>query len=112
MPSEDGFYFGHMFEAARKAVDKSRGVTREEYDRNEDLRIVLGHYIQTIGEAARRVSAEGRTAHPEIPWREVIGMRHKIVHDYMYVDPDVVWSVVTEDLPSLVEKLESLAAED
>jgi uncharacterized protein with HEPN domain len=107
MPKDDQLYFGHMLDAATKAVARAKHATREEYDRNEDLRIVLVHLIQTVGEAARRVSPEGREAHPEIPWHEIVGMRHKIVHDYMEVDEDVVWSVVRDDLPPLITKLRS-----
>ena len=47
-------------------------------------------------------------SHPEIPWADIIGMRHKVVHDYLGVDEEIVWQVVTEDLPALVPKLASL----
>ncbi|MFB0534516.1 MAG: HepT-like ribonuclease domain-containing protein [Anaerolineae bacterium] len=49
-----------------------------------------------------------RTSHPEIPWFEITGMRSKIVHDYMDVDEDVVWEVVTQDLPHLIAALEKI----
>jgi uncharacterized protein with HEPN domain len=47
--------------------------------------------------------------HPEIPWADIIGMRHKVVHDYLGVDEDIVWQVVREDLPKLVAVLEPIA---
>ncbi len=49
-----------------------------------------------------------RATHPEIPWENIVGMRHKVVHDYLGVDEDIVWQVVTDDLPKLVEVLEPL----
>ena len=49
-------------------------------------------------------------SHPEIPWVNIIGMRHKVVHDYLGVDEDIVWQVVTEDLPHLVATLEPIVA--
>ena len=55
-----------------------------------------------------RTTISGSRCHPEIPWTEIIGMRHKVVHDYLGVDEDIVWQVVTDDLPSLVEMLEPL----
>lgn len=61
-----------------------------------------------IGEAARQVSREFTVIHPEVPWENIIGMRHKVVHDYLGVDEDIVWQVVTGDLPKLVESLEPL----
>jgi len=68
----------------------------------------LAHLIQVLGEAARRVSPEFRQMHPEVPWNEIIGMRHKIVHDYLRVDEDIIWQVATVDLPRLVQTLDRL----
>ena len=61
-----------------------------------------------IGEAARHVSQEFRDRHPQIPWEAIVGMRHKIVHDYLDVDEDVVWDSVTEELRPLMIELERL----
>lgn len=46
--------------------------------------------------------------YPEIPWKAIVGMRHKVVHDYFGVDEDVVWRTVTNELPPLLEKLRPL----
>lgn len=64
--------------------------------------------LETIGEAAARLSEQTRTAHPEIPWREIIGMRHRLVHGYFEVDLDKVWDTVHEDLLPLVTWLERM----
>lgn len=98
-------YIGHMLDTARKAVSKVRALTRADYDADENLRLALTHLVQVVGEAARRVSPDFCAAHPEIPWADIIGMRHKVVHDYLGVDEDIVWQVVTEDLPDLVAAL-------
>lgn len=108
MPQGDLLYLGHMLDVSLQAISKVRGVGREDFDEDENLRLALTHLIQMIGEAARRVSAESRQKHPEIPWTDIIGMRHKVVHDYLDVDFDVVWAVVTVDLPELVAQLESI----
>ena len=79
---------------------------------DENLRLALAHLVQVIGEAARRVSNDVREAHPEIPWADIVGMRSKIVHDYMNVDEDIVWEVVTRDLPALVAALEKVTPGD
>jgi uncharacterized protein with HEPN domain len=97
-----------MLDTARKAVAKTAGLNREDYDDDENLRLALTHLVQVIGEAARRVSQQTRTIHPEIPWREITGIRHIIVHDYMNVDEDVLWEVVTSDLPPLIALLEQI----
>ncbi len=108
MSRRDLVYVGHMLDMARKAVAKTRSLSRDAYDADENLRLALIHLVQVIGEAARQVSRDFTGAHPEIPWENIIGMRHKVVHDYLGVDEDIVWQVVTDDLPRLVAALESL----
>ncbi|MDP3184646.1 MAG: DUF86 domain-containing protein [Anaerolineales bacterium] len=108
MSKDDWIYVGHMFDMSRKAVAALVGKSREAYDRDEILRMALTHFIQVIGEAARKVSPEYQKAHPQIPWHEIVGMRHRIVHDYMRVDEDLVWEVVNHDLPALVAALEKI----
>lgn len=105
MPKGDLLYLGHMLDVSLQAISKIRERSREDFDEDENLRLALTHLVQMIGEAARRVSSESRQKYPEIPWADIIGMRHKVVHDYLDVDFDVVWAVVTVDLPDLVAQL-------
>lgn len=108
MSPRDVVYVGHMLDTARKAVSKTQGLSRQAYDDDENLRLALTHLVQVIGEAARQVSREFSGAHPEVPWTDIVGMRHKVVHDYLGVDEDIVWQVVTDDLPRLVAALEPI----
>ncbi|HEY3383914.1 MAG TPA: DUF86 domain-containing protein [Vicinamibacterales bacterium] len=110
MSPRDLVYVGHMLDMARKAVGKSAGLSHDAFDADENLRLALIHPVQVIGEAGCRVSPEFSAQHPEIPWQEIVGMRHKVVHDYLGVDEDIVWQVVTEDLPPLVVLLEEILA--
>ncbi len=102
MAHDDTAYLGHIVDTARRAVQRVHGLTRDDFDREDDLRIVLTHWIQIIGEAASRVSALPREMHPEIPWRRIVAMRHRIVHDYMNIDEDILWEVATRSLPELI----------
>jgi uncharacterized protein with HEPN domain len=61
-----------------------------------------------VGEAANRLSLEFRRSHPDVPWPQVIGMRHRIVHDYLDIDFDIVWDVATVDFPALAGALAHL----
>ena len=106
---DDSIYLGHMLDASRKIPGRVKGLGRDSFEQDEFLQLALAHLVQIIGEAARQVSPECRTVRPEVPWREITGMRSKIVHDYMDVSPDVLWEVVTRDIPPLAASLEKLA---
>ncbi len=97
---------------ACKAVGKVRGLSRADFDSDENLRLALAHLVQVIGEAARRVSPELQRAHPEIPWRAIIGMRHKVVHDYMALNEDILWQTVCRELDPLIRQMEALQPRD
>lgn len=68
--------------------------------------------LEVIGEAAGKVSADLRAAHPEIPWSQVIGMRHRLIHGYDGVRLDLVWSVATARLEPLIAALAPLIPPD
>lgn len=108
MQRDDTVYLGHMLDMARKVLARTERKTKTEYDADEDLRFVVAHLIQTIGEAAARVSGPKREDHPEIPWRQITGIRHRIVHDYMGVDYDILWEVATRHIPALIQALEAI----
>ena len=108
MQHDDLVYVGQMVDVAAKIEERALRLDRASYDKDEDVRLALAHLVQTLGEAARRVSTEFCSAHPEIPWAEIIGMRHKIVHDYMTVDFDLVWDVTSYEIPNLMPKLRAL----
>ncbi len=88
-----------MLDTGGKAVGKVQDESCSDFDRDENPRLALTHLIQAIGEAARRVSSQFQQAHPEVRRRKIIGMRHRVVHDYLAVDYDLIWDVVTADLP-------------
>jgi uncharacterized protein with HEPN domain len=105
---DDLVYVRHMLDTARSVVGKVRGMSQPDFDASDDLRLALTHLIQTIGESARRVSPAFQQAHPEVPWKKMIGMRHKVVHDYLEIDFEIVWDVATVKLPPLVVELEKI----
>lgn len=88
----------------------SRG--RAAFDGDEMIQVWILHYIQIVGEASRALSASLRDRHPEVPWAQIIGMRHLLVHDYFGIDLDEVWAVVERDLPLLRKQVETILTED
>jgi len=67
--------------------------------------------LEVLGEAAGRVSADFVAAHPEVPWREITGIRHKLIHDYFGVDLNIVWSTATENVPGVEGSLRAAVAD-
>ena len=112
MQKDDLVYVGHMLETARAIVVKTSGISRWRFDDDENLRLAVVHLIQTVGESARRVSPGFQQTHPEIPWSKIIAMRHKVVHDYLEIDYEIVWRAATKSMPPLIVELEKLLPDD
>ena len=71
------------------------------------FRRAVVHCIQEIGEAAARISPETRAVVAGVPWKQIVGMRHRIVHEYFNVDTNLVWEVLDRDLQPLIEALDA-----
>ncbi len=100
----------HMRDAALSAMEMIADRTRQDLDTDRMLESALKHQMMIIGEAASRLPQEVMDLSPDTPWRQIIGMRHVIVHGYDVVDRDVVWRTATHDLPALLTQLEPLIA--
>jgi uncharacterized protein with HEPN domain len=98
----------HMRDAARAAQRFIRGRTRADLDGDEMLAFALVRALELVGEAAGKLSDPTRAAHPSIPWADIIGMRHKLIHGYFDVDLDIIWNVAAMKLPDLIAWLDSL----
>jgi len=106
--SPDEFVLADMLVAARKAREFVDGLSFEEFEASDLHQNAVVRALEVVGEAARRVSDETRNAHPSIPWRPIIGMRNRLMHEYFRVDLEEVWRTVTTDIPQLVELLSPL----
>lgn len=104
----DDAYLLDMLLAARKVENFTAAMTWDKFLADDLTQNAVVHCIQIIGQAAGKVSKEYQQAHPEIAWREIIGMRNRIVHEYFRIVPDQVWSVVEKDIPELIKRIEPL----
>ena len=97
-----------MMDMCRIVASLVSAASRPDLDTDIKLQLALTRAISTVGEAARRVSGDFQETHPEIDWSRIIGMRHKLVHDYFLIDYDVVWEAATVHVPRLLTALENL----
>ena len=100
-----------MLDAAREARVLVSGRSRADYDGDRTLRLALVRLLEIVGEAAGRIPIDFRDSHPEIPWFGVVGLRNRLIHGYDEVDYDIVWQILTEDIPSLITRLEEAVSD-
>ena len=112
MPKDDLVYIGHMLDTARQALGKVEDKDRAAFMEDENLRLAVTHLLQIIGEAASKVAQDYREQHPEIPWLKIVGLRYRVVHDYLNVDEEIVWNTTINRLPKLIEMLERVIPND
>ena len=112
MSLDDPTRLGHMLDAAKQAFSFCRGRSRTDLETNCMLSLSLARLLEIIGEAARAVSPEYRAGHSTVPWKQIVGMRDRLVHGYFDINLDVVWETVTHDLPPLIAALERLLEKD
>ena len=108
----DQAYLLDILDSARLALAYIKEGDKERFLRDTQCQDSVIRRIEIIGEAARRISPEIRTAYPDIPWTEMIGMRNLMIHDYDDIDLEIVWSTVQRDLPRLIDLVGPLIPTD
>ena len=101
-------FYQHMLDHAREALVLAQGKTRADLDTDRLLNLALVRLLEIIGEAANRISEEEQARHAEIPWPQIVSLRNRLIHGYDSVDFDILWQIVTEDLPPLIASLERI----
>lgn len=104
----DAYYIKRMLKDIKFIMEKTDGITLDELEANEVLcDSVLFRLIQ-ISENSVKLTAEFKAVHSDIPWQAIKGMRNKIVHEYGDVEFDIVHQTITEDIPEVCKKLDTL----
>jgi len=96
----------HMLDHAREAVKMAEGKERTALRNDRILELALIRLIEIVGEAAVKVSTDGKAKFSDVPWPQIIAMRNRLIHGYDAVDLDVLWDTIENDLPDLISKLE------
>lgn len=108
MKKDDTIYLEHIEQSLNKIIEYAGELTEKEFLNNSMVQDACIRQFEIIGEAAKRISSNLRDSNPEIPWKDVTGMRDKLIHDYIDIDLWVVLKTVKEDVPMLLIEIEKL----
>ena len=103
--NNDELYIAHMLEAIEKIERFVGALKLDDFVKNDLLQSGVMRELGVVGEAAKKLSPAYKMSHDSIPWKEIIGMRDKLIHDYFEIDVEALWQTVNTDLPILKEKL-------
>jgi uncharacterized protein with HEPN domain len=98
----------HITEAIDNILEFTEEKSFDEYKKDKLLRFAVIKNLEIIGEAAYLLSVEFRTKHVDIPWNEMIGMRHILVHGYYQIRDEIIWATIETELLPLKEKIRSI----
>ena len=102
------FYVQDMLEFGNRALQYTNGMDQDSFTENALIYDATLRNIELIGEAATHIPAWVREASPEIPWRDIIGVRNRVAHGYLHISDSVIWSLIQDAIPDLLPKLRRL----
>jgi len=105
------FYLDDMIDFAGKVLAYTEGLDQSGFVASERTYDATLRNLELIGEAATHIPDDIRVAHPEIPWRMVIATRNRLIHGYLGIDDEILWSIIRDEIPGLLPLLEALRSE-
>ncbi|MCC5886226.1 MAG: DUF86 domain-containing protein [Gammaproteobacteria bacterium] len=102
------FYISDMLEFATRVQTYTLDLDQASFVADRLTYDATLRNLALIGESATRIPEDVRTEHPEIPWRQIIATRNRIIHAYLGIDDDTVWSIIQDDIPNLISALQQL----
>ena len=110
-PIRDISRLRHILEQIDNTQCFTSGKSLSDLDNDLLLRYAVVKCLEIIGEAAYMLTNEFKEAHPETPWRQIINMRHVLVHGYYNITMPIVWTIINTDLPALRPQIEQYIEE-
>jgi len=101
-------FLEHILENIKKIEEFSKDASKNEIIENIQKQYALIRAVEIIGEAVRNLPDDFTKKHPDIPWKEVIGTRDKLIHHYFGVDLDILWEIIKGDIPKLKKQIKQI----
>ncbi len=108
MKKDDSVYLHHIIDAFLQIEHYTESVSHEEFLHNRLLQDGVIRQLEVMGEAARNLSENLRNEHPQLPWRQMIGLRNRMIHAYFNVDLQIIWEIIKGDIPDLKQKMKQI----
>lgn len=108
MMKDPTIFVRHMLESIFRIEDYIAGIDRRIFLEQKGIQDSVIRRLEVLGEAAKNLPEDVRAAHPEVPWKKIVGMRDILIHGYFGVDLNLVWKVATEELAALRTHLEQM----
>ena len=108
----DAAYLHHIMDACDEIEFDCAGLSRDDFLSTRTHRNSALYQLVVIGEAASQISLDFRQRRPEVPWRDIVDMRNRIVHNYFGVDYNLLWKTITEDIPRLRSQIADILTID
>jgi len=99
----------HILDAINEIENYVKNISINEFSKSSEKKFASVKQLEIIGEAANRINKETKSNHPEVEWTKIIALRNILVHDYYVIDENIVWNIITVDLPKLKNQIISLA---
>ncbi len=108
MSSANSELLQHILEKINFILSHTNGKSAENVSNDPVLSRAVIRSLEIIGEASRKIGPDFKTEHPEIEWKKMGGTRDRLIHDYMGVDYEIVWNIITAKLPVLRRQIEAI----
>ena len=108
MVEDDSTRIKHIFDACKEILEFTNNSSKIQFENSKILTYASVHLIEIIGEAASSVTSELKQKYSIIPWKNIIGMRNRLIHGYFDIDPDIVWQTIKKDIPILLVEIKNI----